>query len=194
MVAYSAKAVAYHEDRVTLGDFIEQKIWHGRGLARMITRYGRQYLNRAAEQVDNSVGASKLNFRYLPYLFVSWSFTAVGVALESLKLACDPDLREQLRTIKGVTQATSQSAKSIIKSINRTFSRASDSTRGIGHQTNVEEHRTLDRCCSNLVSGQAASACPLAAISQCLCPHHQHRRHLGVGHGLLDRRRALLST
>ena len=110
VVAYSAKAVAYHEDRVTLGDFIEQKIWHGRGLARMITRYGRQYLNRATEQVNNSVGTSKLNFRYLPYLFVSWSFTAVGVALESLKLACDPDLREQLRTIKGVTPTTSQSA------------------------------------------------------------------------------------
>jgi GT2 family glycosyltransferase len=95
-VAHSARAVAYHEDRLTLTDFIGQKIWHGRGLARMISRYGRQYLRRAADQVDRSVGASKLNIRYLPYMAVSWSFTALGVALESLRLATDPELRRRL--------------------------------------------------------------------------------------------------
>jgi glycosyltransferase involved in cell wall biosynthesis len=99
VVAHSARAVAYHEDRDSLKDFIEQKIWHGRGLARMITRYGRQYMNRAAEQVDNSMGATKLNARYLPYIFVSWSFTALGVALESLQIMRDADLRERLTTV-----------------------------------------------------------------------------------------------
>jgi GT2 family glycosyltransferase len=99
VVAHSARAVAYHEDRVTLLDFVGQKIWHGRGLARMITRYGRQYLSKAAEQVDNSVGASKMNVRFLPYIFVSWSFTALGVALESMHIARNPDLRKRLTTV-----------------------------------------------------------------------------------------------
>jgi glycosyltransferase involved in cell wall biosynthesis len=102
VVAHSARALAYHEDRGTLRDFVEQKIWHGRGLARMIARYGRQYLSRAAEQVDTSVGATKINVQYLPYVFVSWSFTALGVALESVRIACDPALRQRLTTEQGV--------------------------------------------------------------------------------------------
>jgi glycosyltransferase involved in cell wall biosynthesis len=100
VVAHSAIAVAYHEDRGTLSDFVEQKIWHGRGLARMIARYGRGYLRRAAEQVDASVGATKLNVHYLPYVFVSWSFTALGVALESMRIARDPALRQRLTTVQ----------------------------------------------------------------------------------------------
>jgi GT2 family glycosyltransferase len=96
VVAHSSKAVAYHEDRGSLADFIEQKVWHGRGLARMIARYGRQYVNRAAEQVDKSVGATKLNLRYLPYILVSWSCTAFGVAVETVRIARDPDLRQRL--------------------------------------------------------------------------------------------------
>lgn len=104
VVAHSARAVAYHEDRVTLGDFVGQKIWHGRGLARMISRYGRQYLGRAADQVDRSMGASKLNARYLPYMAVSWSFTALGVALESIRLATDPELRRRLTLAQPAAQ------------------------------------------------------------------------------------------
>jgi len=100
VVAHSSRAVAYHEDRLTLRDFVGQKIWHGRGLARLITRYGRHYLNRAVSQVDASMGAAKLNIRYLPYMFVSWSFTAVGVAMESLKIASDPTLRQRLKTVQ----------------------------------------------------------------------------------------------
>jgi len=100
VVAHSDRAVAYHEDRLTLRDFVEQKIWHGRGLARMITRYGRDYLQRAASQVDASMGATKLNVRYLPYVFVSWSFTAIGVGMESLKIARDPALRQRLKNIE----------------------------------------------------------------------------------------------
>ena len=83
--------------------FVDQKIWHGRGLARMITRYGRQYLNRAAEQVDAHVGATKINARYLPYLLVSWSFTALGVALESMRLARDSALRQRLTSVQGAS-------------------------------------------------------------------------------------------
>jgi glycosyltransferase involved in cell wall biosynthesis len=100
VVAYSSRAVAYHEDRGTLAEFIEQKMWHGRGLARMITRYGRNYLRRAAQQVDASVGASKMNWKYIPYILVSWSFTAVGVALESVRIAFDSNLRQQLTSVR----------------------------------------------------------------------------------------------
>lgn len=102
VVAHSERAVAYHEDRGSLTDFVEQKIWHGRGLARMIARYGRRYLSRAVEQVDSSVGATKVNARYLPYVFVSWSFTAFGVALEALRIARDPALRQRLSSVQGV--------------------------------------------------------------------------------------------
>jgi GT2 family glycosyltransferase len=100
VIAHSARAVAYHEDRGSLSDFIEQKLWHGRGLARMIARYGRGYLSRAAEQVDNSVGATKLNVKYVPYILVSWSFTGLGVLLESLRIAGDSSLRQQLTGVR----------------------------------------------------------------------------------------------
>ncbi len=99
VVAHSARAVAYHEDRVSLREFVEQKIWHGRGLARMMVRYRRQYLDRAAEQVDTSVGAAKIDARYLPYMAVSWSFTALGAALELIGIACDPALRARLAAV-----------------------------------------------------------------------------------------------
>jgi glycosyltransferase involved in cell wall biosynthesis len=100
VVAHSTRAVAYHEDRGSLRDFIEQKIWHGRGLARMIARYGRSYLRSAAQQVDNSVGATRLDAKYLPYILVSWSFTGLGVALESVRIAFDAPLRQQLTSVR----------------------------------------------------------------------------------------------
>lgn len=99
VIAHSARAVAYHEDRSSLRDLVDQKLWHGRGLARMITRYRRQYLRLAAGQVDTSIGAAHLNGRYLPYLLVSWSFIALGVALELVHVACDPVLRRRLATV-----------------------------------------------------------------------------------------------
>lgn len=108
VVAHSERAVAYHEDRGSLTDFVEQKIWHGRGLARMIARYGRRYLSRAREQVDSSVGATKVNARYLPYVFVSWSFTALGVALETMRIARDPALRERLASVQASVQTSAQ--------------------------------------------------------------------------------------
>jgi hypothetical protein len=83
-----------------LGDFIEQRIWYGRGFTRMIVRYGRQYLSQAAAQVDTAAGATKLNLRYLPYIFVSWSFTALGAALECLHIASDAALRKRLAEVQ----------------------------------------------------------------------------------------------
>jgi GT2 family glycosyltransferase len=100
VIAYSARAVAYHEDRGSLRDLIEQRLWYGRGVARMITRYGRHYSNLAAEQMDGVLGATKLNVRYLPFLAVSWGFTAIGMALESLRIACDPALRSHLTRVQ----------------------------------------------------------------------------------------------
>jgi len=95
--AHSGKAVAYHEDRDTMRDFITQKIWYGRGLARLIVRYRRRYLQHAATQVDTSIGATRLNVRYLPYILTNWSFTAFGVGLELIRVACVPSLRRRLR-------------------------------------------------------------------------------------------------
>jgi GT2 family glycosyltransferase len=107
VVAHSARAIAYHEDRGSLRDFVEQKVWHGRGLARMMARYGRQYLTRAAQQVDNSVGATKVNAKYLPYILVSWTFTALGVALELIHIALDPSLRQMLLLPRAVQHGAS---------------------------------------------------------------------------------------
>jgi glycosyltransferase involved in cell wall biosynthesis len=104
VVAHSEWAVAYHEDRITLPEFVSQKIWHGRGLARMISRYGRSYLANAAGQVDNSIGAARFNLRYLPYMTVSWTCTAIGVGLEMLKISRDESLRAQLRLVEPVRE------------------------------------------------------------------------------------------
>lgn len=97
VIAHSERAVAYHEDRLSLREFVGQKIWHGRGLARLVMRYKRTYLQLAKSQVDNSLGASKLDARYLPYIVTNWSFTAVGLGMELARLACDPTLRRRLQ-------------------------------------------------------------------------------------------------
>jgi GT2 family glycosyltransferase len=96
VIAHSARAVAYHEDRHTLREFMLQKVWHGRGLARLYVRYRRRYLQQAAQQVNNSVQATKINVRYLPYIVTNWGFTALGVGLEMLRILGDRDLRRQL--------------------------------------------------------------------------------------------------
>lgn len=96
VIAHSACAVAYHEDRVTLRDFIIQKMWHGRGLARLVVRYRRRYLQQAAGQVNTSVKATQINAAYLPYIVTNWSFTALGVGLELLRIGWDRDLRRRL--------------------------------------------------------------------------------------------------
>lgn len=97
VIAHSTRAVAYHEDRLSLREFIGQKIWHGRGLARLVMRYKHDYVQLARSQVDNSLGASKLNARYLPYIVTNWSFTAVGLSMELARLACDARLRRRLQ-------------------------------------------------------------------------------------------------
>jgi glycosyltransferase involved in cell wall biosynthesis len=96
VLAYATKALAYHEDRAHLRSVANQKIWHGRGLARLFTRYGGRYARRAATQVNSSLGETKLNGYFIPYLVVSWTCTSLGLGLELLRIALDPELRQQL--------------------------------------------------------------------------------------------------
>ena len=102
VIAHSARAVAYHEDRGTLRDFVIQKMWHGRGLARLVVRHRRRYLQQAAGQVNTSVKATKLNAAYLPYIVTNWRFTALGVGLELIRIAWDRDLRRRLAAVGSV--------------------------------------------------------------------------------------------
>jgi glycosyltransferase involved in cell wall biosynthesis len=98
-IAHSERAVAYHEDRGSLLQFVDQRIWHGRGLARMIVRYRSRYVDKAVHQAASARSAVKLEARYVPYICISWGCAAVGVILELLHLIYEPTLRHRLSDI-----------------------------------------------------------------------------------------------
>jgi glycosyltransferase involved in cell wall biosynthesis len=95
-LAHSATAIAYHEDRRTLGAFVRQRLWHGRGMARLLIRYGRTE-TRAAPAAE----ATALEPIRLPFMAVSWLALTGGVVLEALDIARRPRLRAELRASPG---------------------------------------------------------------------------------------------
>lgn len=95
-LAHSAEAIAYHEDRRTVGAFIRQRLWHGRGMARLLVRYGRTE-TRAAPAAEATV----LKPVRLPFMAVSWLALIGGVVLETFHLAQRPALRSELRASPG---------------------------------------------------------------------------------------------
>jgi glycosyltransferase involved in cell wall biosynthesis len=95
-LAHSARAIAYHEDRRTIGAFVRQRLWHGRGMARLLVRYGRTE-TRAAPAAE----ATALEPVRLPFMAVSWVALVAGVILEAFHLAQRPALRSELRESPG---------------------------------------------------------------------------------------------
>jgi glycosyltransferase involved in cell wall biosynthesis len=97
-IAYAANAVAYHEDRQSLIEFVRQRTWHGRGLARMAFRHRGRYSAGASTQgaaVRRGVGG---RIAYAPFMLASVSCLAIGMTVESINLLFRPDLRRQLRS------------------------------------------------------------------------------------------------
>jgi hypothetical protein len=47
--------------------------------------------------MKNARQAARLNLRYLPYIFISWSMTTLGTGLEMFRLAANPAKREMYR-------------------------------------------------------------------------------------------------
>ncbi len=102
-LANSDCAVAYHQDRATLTDFVDQQIWYGRGLARMWIRYRGEFLKQAGGEAASAQRATMLHLRHLPFLACSWGFALIGAGLEAFTLLSDPALRHQIRQTPAVT-------------------------------------------------------------------------------------------
>jgi glycosyltransferase involved in cell wall biosynthesis len=98
-VAFSATAIAHHQDRRSLSEFVRQRVWHGRGLARTALRQGRRY-GSAARDDGSTVGLGILSEpRFMPFMIVSVWGLGLGFAIELLGLARDRPLRQRLRTV-----------------------------------------------------------------------------------------------
>jgi glycosyltransferase involved in cell wall biosynthesis len=91
-LGHSASAVAYHEDRATFLEFARQRFWYGRGMARLAVRH-----HALADQVGTAAQAMSREPGHVPFMAVSWSLTALGMAAETLTLAFNGRLRRQLR-------------------------------------------------------------------------------------------------
>ena len=91
-LGHSTSAVAYHEDRATFLEFVRQRFWYGRGMARLAVRH-----HTLANNVGTASQAMNREPRRVPFMVVSWSVTALGMAAETLALAFNGRLRTQLR-------------------------------------------------------------------------------------------------
>ncbi len=96
-LAFSAKAVAHHEDRRSLVSFLRQRVWHGRGLARTALRQRRGYGSAASKDGSNLGLGVLADPRFAPFSLVSVWGLGLGFAIELASLANDPVLRDRLR-------------------------------------------------------------------------------------------------
>lgn len=92
LLGHSARAVAYHEDRSSFLEFSRQRFWYGQGMARLVIRH-----RRVADQIGSARNALRKEPYRTPFMAVSWSFTALGMATELARVAFDADLRRKLR-------------------------------------------------------------------------------------------------
>jgi glycosyltransferase involved in cell wall biosynthesis len=82
----SSAAIAYHEDRKTALAFLQQRIWHGRGLVRVALRNRRPYGRAFNDQATSMRLGLIASPRYIPFmafslLGLSWGMTAELVGL-----------------------------------------------------------------------------------------------------------------
>ena len=98
-LGHSNRAVAFHEDRSTLRAFLRQRIWHGRGMARLLVRY-----HRTETRARPAAEAVWRHWEWFPFMAVSWVGLIAGVVVEVAYLARHPELRRSLRiprTLRG---------------------------------------------------------------------------------------------
>ena len=92
ILGHSARALAYHEDRATLREFLRQRFWYGKGMAMLIVRH-----HALAPQVKSAGRALNRDHRYIPFMMVSWGAMALGMSAEFAVLVFDAGLRGRLR-------------------------------------------------------------------------------------------------
>jgi glycosyltransferase involved in cell wall biosynthesis len=91
-LAHTDRAIAYHEDRATFAEFVAQRFWYGRGMARLLMRH-----RRLAPQARTASAGTMRTPRYMPFMLTSWAVTALGMAVETAGLAFNPGIRRRLR-------------------------------------------------------------------------------------------------
>ncbi len=97
-IAHATDAVALHTDRATLFGFVRQRVWHGRGLARMAVRYKGFYIHEASALRGTALSVRREPVGYLPYRLIGVACLALGMMVETIYLAFRPALRAQLRS------------------------------------------------------------------------------------------------
>ena len=91
-LAHADRAIAYHEDRASFAEFVAQRFWYGRGMARLLMRH-----RRLAPQARTASAGTMRTPRYVPFMLTSWAVTALGMAVETAALALNPGVRRRLR-------------------------------------------------------------------------------------------------
>lgn len=97
-IAFACDAIAYHDDRRDFWSFARQRIWHGRGLARIIVRHRLTFQSSAVRQADTAAMSVAHNLRYLPFMVVSVGCLVIGLTLELLRMGLDRRLVGTLRS------------------------------------------------------------------------------------------------
>ena len=91
-LAHADRAIAYHEDRASFAEFVAQRFWYGRGMARLLMRH-----RRLTPQARTASAGAMRTPRYVPFMLTSWAVTALGMAVETVALALNPGVRRRLR-------------------------------------------------------------------------------------------------
>ncbi len=84
-LAHTDRAIAFHDDRPSFAEFARQRMWYGRGMARLLVRH-----RRLAPQIRSATVGLARTPEYLPFMAASWALTAVGLGSELLGLRLSP--------------------------------------------------------------------------------------------------------
>lgn len=91
-IGHTKDASARHEDRRSLGAFIDQRLWYGKGMARLLYRHG-----SVAGSAPSLVRALLHQWRYGPFLLVSWYATGIGMVVGFAEVARSAGARTALK-------------------------------------------------------------------------------------------------
>jgi glycosyltransferase involved in cell wall biosynthesis len=97
-VGHAAEALAFHDDRRSVVEFARQRVWHGRGLARMAFRHRGRYAADASGQSTIARRGVGARAAYAPFMLASVLCLAFGMTVELINLSFHADLRAQLRS------------------------------------------------------------------------------------------------
>jgi GT2 family glycosyltransferase len=96
-IAFSSSAVAHHDDRRGFLSFAKQRIWHGRGIARVLIRHRHAFRSSASSHGGSALINALRHPRYMLFMAVSVAFLAIGLAAEAVRIGVDRQLGVALR-------------------------------------------------------------------------------------------------